>query len=198
MKWFEAENDVNLTIPMPTLQIVFLVLAASVILLWLALAVRPSRKVELPNVIAVLRYGSFLRTVALILALAPPTIMVVLVWSLTWRSSSALAMAGTSLLVLSFLAGLLLIEVGTGQIVLAEEGITRFSFWTGWMTLKWSEVQRIRYSTVNRWFVVMGTAGTIRVSRHLAGTATFVETVQRKVASERYASAVEVFAGIKP
>jgi hypothetical protein len=182
---------------MATLQTVFLFSAAGVILFWLTLVVRGPRKIELPNVIAVLRYGKVLRAFGVILALAPPTILAYLLWALTWRDSRMLGLAGACFLVTSLIAGLLLLEVERTQIFLTEDGITHDSPWTGLVTLKWDEIEGLRYSAVNRWFVLAGAGRTIRVSRQFPGLAVFVATVRRKVAAERLANVAAIFDTIK-
>ncbi len=182
---------------MSTLQTVFVVLAAGMILFWLMFAVLGPRKIDLPNVLAVMQYGPVLRTLALILALAPPTIMSYVIWVFMWRNNTTLATAGGSFLLTSFFAGWLYLETEAAQIVLTEDGITRFSPWVGRVTLAWSEVEAIAYSPVNRWFVVKGGGRTIRVSRHLSGLRIFAETVRRKIAAERYANAAAVMEVIK-
>ena len=174
---------------MTTLQIVFLALAASLILVWLALAVLRPRKIDLPNVVAVLRYGSVLRTLALILALLPAMITVYVLAVFPWKSNTMVSYAGGSLLATCLIAGVLLVEVTRRQICLTEDAITCVSPWTGRTTLQWSEVERIRYSSVNSWFVVVGGGRTIRVSRHLLGMKAFGEIVKRKLAAECFASA---------
>jgi hypothetical protein len=177
-------------------QIVWMLLLACMMLLWLVLVVVGPRRIDTPNVLAVLRYGVLLRTLALTVALAPPLMASYVLWVREWRHQATLNLAGISLLSLSVLAGLLLIEVTRVQIVLTDDGITRFSPWSGLAMLKWIEVERIRYSSINRWFVVTGLGQTIRVSRHLAGIGSFAETVRRKVAAERWTSAAVVFDAI--
>ena len=182
---------------MSTLQIVFLVLAASVSLLWLALAVARPRAIELPNVVAVLRYGVVLRCLALSFALAPPLIMIYVIAVFPWKTDMMLAIAGVSFLATSVIAGLLLIETTRVQIVLTEDGITRISPWTGKLTLRWNEIERIRYSAANRWFVIDGAGQTMRISRHLIGIGAFADIVRRQVPGPRWASAVIVFDALK-
>jgi hypothetical protein len=162
----------------------------------LLVVLRPGR-IDASNILVVLRYGVVLRTLALGIALTPPLITVYVVWAFLWKSSATLNFAGISLLALSAIAGLLLIEVTRVQVVLTEEGITRFSPWSGPVTLKWIEVEQIHYSSINRWFVVAGARKTIRLSRHLAGMGVFVDTVRRKVALERCASAAAAMDGVK-
>ena len=158
-------------------------------LCWLMLAALGPRKADTPNALAVLRYGVILRSLALAFALAPPMMMLYAVWAFLWQTPAALNLAGVLFLAFSAVAGLLLIEVTRVQIVVAEDGITRSSPWSGLATLKWIDVERVRYSSVNQWFTVEGAGGTIRVSRHLEGISEFAGTLKRKVASERWASA---------
>lgn len=182
---------------MTTMQIVYLLLAACMMLVWLVLVVLGPRRIDASNVVAVLRYGVVLRTLALAIALTPPLITLYVVWAFLWKNPTMLNIAGISLLTLSAIAGLLLIEVTRVQVVLTEEGITRFSPWSGPVTLKWIEVEHVRYSSINHWFVVAGAGQAIRVSRHLAGMGSFVDTVRRKVATERCAGAAAVLNAMK-
>src|SRR5688572_6434344 len=114
---------------MSTLQTFFVLLAAGIILFWIMLAVAGPRKLELPNVLAVLRYGALLRTGALLLALAPPMIMAFVVSVFPWRNDQWLILAGSSFLATSLIAGLLVLETESAQIVVTEDGLTRFSPW---------------------------------------------------------------------
>jgi hypothetical protein len=182
---------------MSTLQILFVALAAGLSLFWLGIAVVGPRKIDLPNIVAVLRYGSVLRTLALILALLPAMITIYVVAVFPWKSDRMLAYAGGSLLATCLIAGLLLIEVARSQVCLTEDGIIRYSPWAGRSELLWSEIERIRYSNVNSWFVLLGEGRTIRVSRHFRGVKAFVETVKSKIAAERCASAAAAMDAIQ-
>jgi hypothetical protein len=182
---------------MTTMQTVYVLLAACLTLFWLVLVVLRPRRIDASNILAVMRYGVVLRTLALAIALTPPLITVYVVWAFLWKNSATLNFAGISLLAFSAIAGLLLIEVTRVQVVLTEEGITRFSPWSGPVMLKWIEVEHIHYSSINRWFVVAGAGQTVRVSRHLGGMGVFVDTVRRKVATERCASAAAALDGVK-
>jgi hypothetical protein len=170
-----------------TMQTVYVLLAAALMLAWLVLLVRGPRRVEVPN-LAVLRYGVFWRSLALVLALVPPVIMVYAVWGFPWRNESTLTFAGV-LFLASVVCGLPLIEATRVQIVITEEGLLRHSPWSGPLTLKWIDVESVRYSALNRWFIVAGAGQAIRVSRYLGGIGVFVDAVRRKVAAERCVSA---------
>jgi hypothetical protein len=78
-----------------------------------------------------------------------------------------------------------------------EDDLTRYSPWTGKAVLRWADVERVRYSAANRWFVVQGTSATIRVSRHLAGVRDFIDLVKRKLAPERWINAAQAFETVK-
>jgi hypothetical protein len=172
-----------------TLQIVWVLFAAGLMLFWLLLVVVGPRRIDTPNVLAVLRYGVLLRTLALTIALVPPLVAAYVVWICLWKNQTTLNIAGISLLALSILAGLFLIEVTRVQVILTEEAIMRFSPWSGPVRLKWIEVERIVHSSINRWFVLTGAGRTIRISRYLDGIGLFGELVRRKVAAERWVSA---------
>jgi hypothetical protein len=180
-----------------TTQMVYVLLAAGMMLFWLLLVVVGPRRAEVANVLAVMRYGVVMRTLALILALAPALIMVYAIWAFPWRTPAMLNIAGSAFLATSVVGGLLLVEVTRVQVLLTEEGLSRFSPWSKAITLKWMEVERVRYSPVNRWFTVEGAGRTVRVSRHLAGIGAFVAMVRRKVAVERCANAAKVLDAVK-
>jgi hypothetical protein len=156
------------------------------------LAVFGQRKVEPADALAVLRYGSALRTLAFLLAFLPPLIAIYVIWVFPWKSQLTLNVAGISFLLLGVLSALLLIEVTCVQVVVSDDSLTRFSPWAKPVTLKWVEVQRISYSSLNRWFIVEGFGRTVRVSRHLVGIGIFAETVRRKLAVERWLGAATV------
>lgn len=179
------------------MQNVYVALAAGLMLCWLMLAALGPRKADTPNALAVLRYGVILRSLALAFALMPPMMMLYAVWAFLWQTPATLNFAGVLFLAFSAIAGLLLIEVTRVQIVVTEEGITRFSPWSGLATLKWIDVERVRYSSVNQWFVVESAGGLIRISRHLEGIGEFAGTLKRKVAGERWASAASALAAAK-
>src|SRR5450755_3736534 len=153
---------------MSTLQIVFLGLAALLILAWLLLALAQPRSLEAPGVV-VLRYGAAWRVAAIVVALVPPALMIGFVWRSHERPEAMLLIVGGQFFAASMVAGLLLIEVKRVQIAVSEEGIARSSPWTGQAALKWNEVECVTYSALNRWIVVEGPGKTIRVSRHLGG-----------------------------
>ena len=180
-----------------TMQTVWIMLAVGLMLAWLTLLVIGPRKAETPNALAVLRYGPHLRSLALIFALIPPLIMLYAVWSFFWRTPAMMNIAGMLLLAGSLVAGLLLIEVTRVQVILTEEGITRDSPWSKVLTVKWGEVERVRYSSLNQWFLVVGAGCTIRVSRHLSGIDMFAVMVRRKVMPERWVSASRAIYGVK-
>ncbi|MBI3821782.1 MAG: hypothetical protein HY289_03775 [Planctomycetes bacterium] len=174
------------------MQILYVSLAGVLMFCWVVLAFRGPRKVETPNVLGVLRYGAGIRMLALGLALLQPLIVVYVVWVFPWRTERALHLAGVSFLTFGVIAGLLLIESTRVQVVVTDEGLTRYSPWTGPLTLKWIEVERVGYSSVNRWFIVEGAGRTIRASRHLADIRVFADAVRRHVAAERCTLAATV------
>src|SRR5436190_23166583 len=137
---------------MSTLQIVLIALGAALILFWLIFALRKPRAVDVPDVLVTLRYGSGLRIAALILAWTPAAVLMFVAWRLVLHSDNMLIAAGVSFAAMSLLAGLLLIEADRVQIAVSETGVTRHSPWTGRASLAWSEIERIEYSALNRWF----------------------------------------------
>jgi hypothetical protein len=182
---------------MTTLQIVFVALPASLMLLWIILAARGPRKIEAPNTIAVLRYGGTLRSLALALAMLMPMIMIFVIAVFVWRNEKTLIYAGSSYLATCLAAGLAHIEVSRGLVCITEEGVTRISPWNGRVTLNWAEVERVEYSSLNSVFVVIGAGRRMRVSRYLSGIKVFADTLRRKLATERFRPAMPALDAIR-
>ncbi len=174
------------------MQTVYVALAATLLAAWLLLAVFGPRKLQTPGILAEMRYGPLLRSRALALALVGPLIMMYGLWNFTWRNEARLNLAGVSFLATCIVMGLPLIEVTRTQVVVTEEGLTRFSAWRGPATLKWIEVERVRYSAVNRSFLVEGGGRTISASRELTGISVFAVTVKRKLPTASWANAAEI------
>jgi hypothetical protein len=170
---------------MATQQFVWTLLAGAFVLFWLSFAVLATPKIDTAGAIVVMQYGRWLGLMSLIFALAPPTLLVPLAWNVPWKNGQALAMVGVSFLALSLLAGLLLIEVVRVHIVLTTDGITRHSPWTGSVSVKWSEVKRVRFSPLNRWFVIVSDSATIRVSLFLTGQKEFTQALLDNIAVEK-------------
>jgi hypothetical protein len=179
-----------------TMQTVWLLSAAGLMLAWLVLAVLGQRKTSVPNAV-VLQYGPVLRTFALILALTPALLMVFMIGTVPIPSQARMNLLGLSCLVAGVICGLPLIESIRVQLVVTEEGVTRYSPWVETATLKWIEVERVGYSALNRWFTLHGAGRTIRVSRHLSGLGAFVELLRRHVAAERCTGAAAVLDTVK-
>lgn len=169
-----------------TLQWTLLAVAGGMLFLWIVFALVGPRRNDVPSAIVEMRYGSLLQMFALLLALAPPTLMACVVWLWPWPNEQRLLVAGASFLATSVIAALPLIDVIRTVIVVSEDGVTRYSPWSGQATLRWADIQSVRYSTLNRWFVLRGPAASIRVSRHLTGWKEFAHTLQRKLARERW------------
>lgn len=174
------------------MQTVYVALAATLLAAWLVLAVFGPRKLQMPGVLAEMRYGPLLRSLALALALVGPLIMMFGLWNFNWRNETRLNIAGAAFLATCIIMGLPLIEVTRAQVVVTEEGLTRFSPWSGPVALKWLAVERVRYSSVNRSFLVEGGGRRITVSRDLTGIGVFAATVKRKLATASWASVAEV------
>ena len=116
--------------------------------------------------------------------------------SSSWENETRLHIAGASFVITSIVMALPLLEVTRTQVVVTEEGLTRFSAWSGPITLKWTEIERIRYSIANQTFSVQGAGRIIRVSRHLTGVGVFAESVQRKLASATWSDAARAMHGL--
>ena len=180
---------------MTTLQIVFIAVAAGLMLCWFAAAVVGLRKIDVPDVIAVLRHGAGLRTFCLFAAMLPPMVMAFTVVVVPWRTDAKMMLCG--LFVPLCLPGSLLIEASYVQILVTAGGVIRVSPWRGRRTITWTEIECVQYSSLNSWFVVVGAGRCIRVSRHLIGVRAFVAAVKSKLGPERYASADKALDAIR-
>ncbi len=170
---------------MMMLQVVFTVLASAMLAGWLTVACRRPVKIALPTIVAELHYGRVLRVMALCFAMTPPTLLLSLIWRLSWRDEWTLAIAGASFLVLGLVPGCLLIEAARSRVILTDAGITRISAWRTNLTLAWGEIERVRYSALNRWYLVSAGNRNIRVSRMLVGVAAFIDLAKAKIPFER-------------
>ena len=170
---------------MMTLQIVFTILAGAILALWLGVASRRPRKIAVANVVAELVYVRSLRVMSLCFALTPPTLLLCLIWRLNWRDEQMLILAGSLFLCLALPPGLLLVEVARTQVILSEEGLTRVSPWRATAVLAWTEIDRVRYSALNRWYELHAGGRTVRISCLLDGIAKFVDLARTKIPAER-------------
>jgi hypothetical protein len=170
---------------------IYVALAGSMLAAWLLLAVFGPRKLAVPGALVMMRYGPAWRSLALILALLGPLIMLFAFFSFSWKTETLLNLAGVSFLITSVIMALPLLEVTRTQVVVTEEGLTRFSAWSAPITLKWTEIERIGYSIANQTFSVEGAGRVIRVSRHLTGVGVFATTVKRKLATATWANAAD-------
>ncbi|MBI2803492.1 MAG: hypothetical protein HYX68_00735 [Planctomycetes bacterium] len=176
---------------MVALQYVLIAIAVGIALLWLFYAACESQKIDTPNALHILRYGPVLRSAALLVAVGPPMVMACVIWLSTWNSMDRLALAGVSFLATSVAGGFLLFEVEGVQIVLTEQGVIRNARWRREVSIPWTDVEKVGYSTLNRWFVVWASGRAICVSRHMIGVRAFVEMARRKVRLERCAEAAK-------
>jgi len=71
--------------------------------------------------------------------------------------------------------------------VKVENGaIARHSPWKGDLSLAWEEIESVHYSTFNRWYIVRGRRGKIRVSSYLSGIEDFVEVATERIPPDRW------------
>jgi hypothetical protein len=119
-------------------------------------------------------------------------------FSFSWHTETRLNLAGVAFLITSIIMALPLLEVTRTQVVVTEEGLTRFSAWSAPVMLKWTEIERIGYSIANQTFSVEGAGRIIRVSRHLTGVGVFATTVKRKLATATWTSAAPNFPAAIP
>jgi len=73
--------------------------------------------------------------------------------------------------------------------VLTQEGIQRCSFWAGDSSLKWGDMETIKFSSQSKLFVVQGHGTKVRLSMYLDGIGDFVQQVSLKVPPQNWASA---------
>jgi hypothetical protein len=178
---------------MSNLQVVFVSIAAALIFLWIVVAIFGMRKTDEPGTLVVLRYGSALRVLALVLAWGAPGIVIYVLWTFPPRDQNTFLAVGVGYLIACLIPGMLLIEVERTHIAVTEDELIRRSPWTGKCIVKWSEVTRVGYSRVNQWIVISAPAHTIRISRFVTGLREFVKIARRKLAPERYSGAAAAF-----
>ena len=167
---------------MHPLQILFLSLAVALFLFWTAVALVPRRAVKAGNVLAELRYGRTLRLFALVVALAIPTLTAVLMWVTAWHGTQRLLLAGVSLTGLSLLGGALLLEVERVVLTITADGLIGDSPWRRRREIRWSEIARVTYSSLNRWYAITDSAGrTIRASAYLVGLPVLLHALRERV-----------------
>ncbi len=173
---------------METPRILFLVLAIGLIFLWLVVALLPRKPPEVAGPVTELRYGRFLRVLALVIALLIPALMVFVVWFLPWSDARHPMLAGCAFLALSLLGGLLHLEVERVRLFVTDDALISYSPWHRRHEIRWAEVQNVAYSSVNRWFVITGPGGrAIRASRSLVGLPALLAVLKHKVTAPRSA-----------
>lgn len=167
---------------METAQILFLTAALALALFWIGVALTGRRRASTRMMVAAeLHYGRFLRLFALVTALCVVTLTGYVVSEVRWRSLEQLCAAAGAFLALSGLGGLLLLETEKTRLYLTEDALIGESPWRRRRVIRWDEVQRVRYSGINRWFIIEGPAGqTIRVSRYLVGLPQLLAALQTK------------------
>lgn len=170
---------------MTTLQFVFTSLAAIMIGSWFSVDFVRRTKIDANGIIAELRYGRILSITAMCFALTPPTLLCVLIWRLQWRDERMLMIAGSSMLCLGLVPGVLLIEVARVRVILTETSVIRISPWRATVTFAWNDIERVRYSALNRLYELRAGDRAIRVSRLLDGVHKFVESAKAKIPLER-------------
>lgn len=69
-----------------------------------------------------------------------------------------------------------------------SEAITKHSPWKGKLSLAWSEIQSIKYSPTNRWFVLHSARGKIRISNYLNGIGELLAIARERVPPEKWAA----------
>ncbi len=169
---------------MTTLQSFFTALSALMVCGWLGVVRLRPAKIEAANIVAELKYGRVLRITSMCLALTPPTLLCILVWRLNWRDQQMLILAGSSLLSLGFIPGVLLIEVARTRVILTQDAVVRVSPWRATSTLARSAIKSVRFSSINRTYDLLGDGPVMRVSRMLDGVQRFIELAKAKIPIE--------------
>jgi hypothetical protein len=166
---------------------VFFGIACMFAALWLGLMLvrRPARPPG-DDVLA-LRYPTLLRYFALIVAMTIPLLMAYMMATFAWGSMRSLLVAGGSLAILSLLGGLLLLETEKVALYLTAESLVFDSPWRHRRTIRWSDVSRVSYSSLNRWYVFRdGANTTIRASVYLVGLTHLLTAIRVRIAPERW------------
>ncbi|MFO0966331.1 MAG: hypothetical protein U0793_12210 [Gemmataceae bacterium] len=166
-------------------------LAAGLIVLWIYLARRPLPAPRPGDV--VLSYRGALRIFAWLAALAIPVFLIAVMLGRGPFTTNPLPL-GATLLAAGFVAGLLVLETERVRIGVNHTGIRGLSPWRRRREFGWHQIKEIRFSGLNRWFVVIGPEEKkIRVSCFLGNVKHFVEKVKEHVPAEKYQAAVRGF-----
>ncbi len=166
---------------------VFFGIACLFALLWLGLLLRRRPSPPPGDDVLTLRYSWALRWFALVIAMAIPILMAAMMANLVWGSLRPLLIAGGSLTLLSILGGLLLIETDKVSLHLTADSLVFDSPWLRRRTIRWDDVSRVSYSSLNRWFVFRDSAGvSIRASVYLVGITHLLTAIRVRIPPERW------------
>jgi hypothetical protein len=91
------------------------------------------------------------------------------------------------------LPALLLLE-SKSRVVLADQSITGYSVWRGSRCLAWKDIQRVEFSPVAQWFVVVGARGQrVRVHTLMTGISDLADAIRARLPFSVYAGAEPYF-----
>jgi hypothetical protein len=167
--------------------------AGALLLCWLFLALR-GPALAAPAGGVVLRYRSFLRVFAWVVALGIPALVIFLMVRVPVRDTADPWWAGALMLGFGVLDGLLLLETERTEVALSEQGIKGVSPWRGQREFSWGQVGEVSFSGLNRWFVVRDLHGSaIRVSLFMDDVRRFVAEVKKHVPADKYVRAQRGF-----
>jgi hypothetical protein len=167
-------------------RIILLALAGGLICLWLGVALMRRKPAAIAGTVGELQYGYLLRSIALVVAVSIPALLIVIALTVPVRDlTNPLAVSG-AFACMSLLGGLLLVETSRVRLVVTEEALIAYSPWRGRREVRWAEVQKVAYSALNRWFVITGPGGqVIRASRSLVGLPALLAAFKHKVPADR-------------
>ena len=177
---------------MDNVRLIFVAAAVVQLTLWLMLAGRYKTPAAPPGGF-VLRYGWKLRLLGLCIAFAIPMLLIVVLSITSSIAQAPVIRMSVTLLVLGFVGGWLLVETQGVHVIVTDATLASVSPWRRRREWRWSEIERIEYSTLNRWLVLRGPRQeAIRASLSLVGIDDLARAILKQVAGPKYAPARKV------
>jgi hypothetical protein len=137
---------------------------------------------------AILRHSWMIKAAALLgipLTAIGPAVM----WEAGWVGPQMIAGAVYTAV---FGAGALyaILDAYFTWVAVTTEGILHHTPWRGTRGLIWAEISAVRYSTVNRWFVLVTAKDRLRVSAYMVGILCFIDALRRHLPAEKLPPAI--------
>ena len=177
---------------MDKVRLIFVTAAVVQLTLWLMLAGRYKTPVA-PAGGLVLRYGWKLRVLGLCIAFAIPMLLIVVLSITSTISQGPVIRVSVTLLVLGFVGGWLLVETQGVHLIVTDASLVSVSPWRRRREWRWSEIERVEYSPMNRWLLQHGPRQeAIRASLYLVGINDLARAILKHVSGPKCAPARKV------